>query len=775
MTRRHGRGSEPDSMIRVRALARTGACVLLTFGLSAEFATGQVAPDTFVDSAARPLFEAAQTNWRSVDESVVRYTALIQQRIAASIPTPLKDRIIYRNETAVRAFWDQDYDAVVQVLGTRSQYPGRSIAVRDGDLDWLDDLPFDEPFEPGGERLLFGITDEDEGAFGADQEDGYWVAHPLAPGADSLYRYESGDTLTLSLPDGRRLLIVQLDVLPRIADVHRITGSLWIEPESGALVRAVYRLSRQFDAMRDIVELQEEEEAGSFKYVPGLFKPWTFDLTMVAVDYALWDFEVWLPRSMRMEGEVRAGILKMPVSMDISYQMESVTSRSDLAQPETAAQLGLEERHFDSRAEAMAFIAQLLSEEDGIEYETADGEDFQRDRGSLMIVPEERSTVATSPYLPPPIWEDAIGFPSDDQLEEYVNTLARLPAPTVQGVPWRLNWGWARQDLIPYNRVEGPAAGGRFQARLGGPHTFEASGFFGLMDLDPKVRFDFERSSVRRRLRLGVYRELTTTDPRGGYLEFGNSVNALLFGRDDGEYYRAMGADFTWRPPVGARESFEFRAYGERQEAVSSEIGFALFHTFDSSWGFRPNILADEVEEVGAELRLSPWWGGDPFRAQFGLELYGQRARWRTTFTTAETDYARASAILRLAVPLVYPTWRLGIEAGGGTTWGDAPLQRSWFLGGASTLRGYAASTLMGSSFARGRVELVRTLDVGSVSIFGDVGWAGPRSDFDASDLLYGIGVGGGVLDGLIRMDLSHGLNGMAKQFRIELYLDALL
>ena len=57
-----------------------------------------------------------------------------------------------------------------------------------------------------------------------------------------------------------------------------------------------------------------------------------------------------------------------------------------------------------------------------------------------------------------------------------------------------------------------------------------------------------------------------------------------------------------------------------------------------------------------------------PLQTQVGLELYGQAARWRTTHTTAETDYARASAILRVAVPLVHPTWRLGIEAGGGTT-----------------------------------------------------------------------------------------------------------
>ena len=61
------------------------------------------------------------------------------------------------------------------------------------------------------------------------------------------------------------------------------------------------------------------------------------------------------------------------------------------------------------------------------------------------------------------------------------------------------------------------------------------------------------------------------------------------------------------------------------------------------------------------------------------------------------------------------------------------------------------------------------------MSVFGDAGWAGPRDAFDADDLLYGVGVGGSLLDGLFRMDLSHGLNGPAKQFRIDLYLDAIL
>jgi hemolysin activation/secretion protein len=130
---------------------------------------------------------------------------------------------------------------------------------------------------------------------------------------------------------------------------------------------------------------------------------------------------------------------------------------------------------------------------------------------------------------------------------------------------------------------------------------------------------------------------------------------------------------------------------------------------------------------------------------------------------------------VRVAVPLVYPTWRLGVEVGGGTTWGDAPIQRNWFLGGASSLRGYPASSAAGSSFARGRVEVARTFDVGTVSFFGDVGWAGFRTAFDVDDMLYGVGVGGSALDGLLRMDLSHGLRGPAKQFRVDLYLDALL
>ena len=770
-------------------------------GLSAQ-APGQVsalppAPDAFLDPTAGDLWRAARANWQAIDSSVVRYTAVIKQRIAAGLRTPLKDRTLYRNESAVRAFWDRDHDALLQVLGTRAQHPGRESREMGGALAWMDDLTIDSPFAPGGDRLLFAMGGNRERDPQDPDEADIWFHHPLGAGADTVYRYRSGDTLTLSLPDGRRLRTVQLDVLPRIADSRRITGTLWIEPESGALVRGVYRLSRDLDIMRDIDEVRAENEAGEFRMVPGILKPWTFAMTLVAIDYSLWDFRVWLPRSMRVEGEVGIGIMKMPIAFDLAYGIESVTTVEDLAQGPDPA---LGERRFESREEAMGFLAQLMTDPDGVRYSPAPtvaraqgltdpdvatgdpGETMARTsmrRTSRYLIPEDPSILETSPHLPPPIWERAPGFASEDELADMVRTLANLPPVPVQGIPWDLNWGWARHDLLRYNRVEGPAMGGRFEAQLGtflGPLDFQASAFFGFADLEPKGRLSMERGTVLRRVALGGYRELTPTDLQGRYLGLGNSLNAFLFGRDDGEYYLATGADLLWRPPKAARPSYSVRIYGERQDAVLNKTDFALFRAFDGDGTFRPNMEAQRVEEVGGEITVAPWWGPDPLASQVGLELYGQGGAWRHPDSTATEEYVRASAVLRLAVPLASARWRLGMEAGGGTTWGDSPAQRSWFMGGPMSLRGYPASVRSGSTFVRGRLEVARTYPQAvTLSWFGDVGWAGVREDLGAARPLYGVGMGASLLDGLIRLDLSHGLRGPEKRFRVDLYLDALL
>jgi hypothetical protein len=761
---------------RPNDFTRTGFLPVLVLSLLAPGGLGAQEPDAFLDPTAESLFRAAQNSWSSIDSSVVRYTALIKQRIGAGIRTPLKDRTIYRNESAVRVFWDRDHDALVQVLGARAQHPGREQAKSEGEIGWLEELAIDSPFEPGGDRLLFGLFNEQDQDQITDPNNEFWIAHPLAQGADSLYQYQSGDTLTLSLPDGRRLQAVQLDVLPRVADVHRLSGTLWIEAEEGALVRAVYRLSREVDVIRDIPEVREEDERGEFDQVPGVLKPWTFSMNLVAIDYSLWEFEVWLPRSMRVEGEVGVGILKMPISFDLSYQIEAVTT---LAEFDSEPDPDLEERHFDTREEAMAFLAQLLTDEDGVPYKPV--EDVTRTSGgrtSRFLIPEDESLIENSRHLPPPIWEDAPGFASEDELKDMFSDLADLPPIPMEDTPWDMNWGWARHDLLRYNRVEGPAVGGRFNSTFGsfmGPIDLKATGFFGFGDLEPKGRLDLEHSGVTRRIALGGYRELVPTDPNGRHLGLGNSLFALLFGRDDGEYFMAAGGDLVWRSPEGARETFRFRGYAERQDPVYRNTEFALVHAFDDDWDFRPNVEAQVVEEVGAELHLKPWWGTDPAAPQVGLELYGHAATWRTPDSTATNPFGRVSATLRVAMPVVDPSWRIGTELGAGTSWGDAPVQRNWFMGGPTTLRGYEASVLSGKSFGRARLEVAKVYTQAfTLSAFGDAGWAGNWDDFVGGDVLYAVGLGGSLLDGLVRLDFSHGLTGPSR-FRVDFYLDAIL
>lgn len=732
----------------------------------------------YEDETARELHAAAQRRWQELDESVARYSALIRQRMAVRLRAPLRDRIIYRNETAVRSFWQREHEAVTQVLGTRSAYPGRATEVRSGELDfdWLADLPFEEPFEPGGDHLFFGTMNVEAEAAPED-DDGYRIAHPLAHGADSLYRFASGDTLTLSFPGGERLRAIRLDVTARQADARRISGALWIDPESGALVRAVYRLSRTFDAMRDDPEVRSAEESGAFRFVPGLLRPWTFDLSFVAVDYSLWEFRAWLPRRMRIDAHLRAGILNFPVSMETSYEIESVAMTDATYDDAVAARPGtdaspLEHVHFESREEALSFIARILGEGEGVAYESTSS----RIDGMRLIAPVERELVAKSPHLPPPIWLDSAGFFSERELETITGLLNAAPLEAQVGAS-SFAWGWGGHDLLRYNRVEGPAVGVRAEFALPKGFRARASGFLGIADLRPKARLDLVRSSLLRSVQLSAFHELRSTESRARHLGLGNSLNALLWGRDGGQYYRATGAGLTWRPPPLARASYSFSVYAERQSAAANSASFSVLHAFDSGWDFPANLVADTADEWGAELRLAPLWGHDPGGSRLDAELFGRAALWRAPDSGGDPIfYRQASARITAVLPVAGDAWRrwsLVLEAAAGTTWGDAPVQRSWFLGGMRTLRGYPPSVQRGLSFARGRLEVARTYDVASLIAFGDAGWAGDRDGFEVDGLLYGAGVGGSLLDGLLRLDLSRGLTGGEGGFRVEAYLDA--
>jgi hypothetical protein len=720
-----------------------------------------------MDPVAGTLHRAARAAWDRLDAQVLRYTALVRQRFAVALRTPLKDRTLYRAESARRVFWDRDRDPLVQVLAHREQTPAG--VEEEVDVSGM----FDDAFDPAGDRLLFGATDREEEGWGEPEDDDFYVRHPLAPGSAAAYRFRSGDTLTLSLPDGRRVQAVELQVIPRVDEVHRIRGSLWIEPESGALVRAVYRLADTFDAFRDIPDLREEED-DDLRFVPGLFKPFTFELRMVAVDYALWDFGVWLPRSMRMEGVAGAGILKAPATMEIAYRMESVLTEADRDREATGeAPAGVvEEVHFETRAEAMAFLAELASRE-GVPFRVARDDGGGADPHARYLVPRDPEQLRESPALPPPIWEDAPGFLAEREVDELMDLLGDVPTPERTQSRWMAHWGLQRPGLVRYNRVEALAVGARLQGRVGspvGPLDVVAEPFVAVGGPAVRGRVAVERSSVKRTVALGVYHELRSLWPRERNLGPGNSLNALLWGRDDGEYFDASGVEVVWTPPPEVRESRRVRLYVERHHDVDRTTDFTLAHAFDDGWAFRPTVEAEVDDEVGLEAVVRPWWGRDPLAAQGGVTLYAQAA------ARDEGDgYGRARILGMGSVPLPVGdrSVRLGAEVEVGQGWGDVPVQRQWVLGGPRTLRGYPASVAGGEAFARARVGLSRQVGPTSLSLFGDGGWAGDDlGDARSHEARYSVGVGVGLLDGLIRLDLARGLDAPVGT-RLDLYLDA--
>lgn len=765
-------------------IAAAAAAVTVPDGAHAQRST---TPPTAADSAAAfsdpgaaQLFGRARVARKRTDHSILSYTATVRSRMAAGMRMPLKDRTLIRQESAARVRWSRYAPHVVEILASRQQTPG-GVEVPDG----LSGLAVDELFDPSDDRLYFGLggsrrdsvraaaraeeraaadtvaaesdpdsldraARRDDASVGDEDDDDsndgveFWIEHPLGDIAERHYRYTSGDTLTVRLQDGSEVRVIELRIAPRRDDPHTVRGTLWIDAASGALVQAAFRLARTVDILRDF-QWSDEDDLEDIGKVPGFLKPFEFDVSLVTVEYSLWEMQHWLPRTMRLEGMARAGVLKFPASFDVGYDMMDVVVEGDSASEITAAH---------------ETAAEWTASQDSVRTfdRKQQGHDF------IVISPRDTMQLLESDMLPPPVWSDAPGFATRNELEELSDRLASLGGATHTETPPRFGWGLGEPDMVRYNRVESISVGARGAVGLS---AVELSGSvrIGAADLHPNVELLARRETMRRTLELRGYHELTTVDFSRDALGLGNSLAALLFGQDAGEYYRASGASLTWAPPSSRRRWWDISGYAEYQNDVERNTHVSLPRIWNDSV-FRSNIVAAEAMQYGGFLQVRPWRGTDPLRAQFGMELTLQGE-------TGDYDLGRGSIALRGAVPLT-PRIRVGAEAAVGSSVGDVTPQRLFYLGGAQTLRGYAPSTVIGSSMARGRLEIGRTSSWGAYALFSDWGWAGDREDIRNANQRWSVGAGMSMLDGLVRLDLAHGLRA-PRGWRLDLHVDAIM
>src|ERR671924_346868 len=98
---------------------------------------------------------------------------------------------------------------------------------------------------------------------------------PLADSAEAYYRYDTGDTISYSLPEGRTIRIVEINVVAREPAFDLILGSIWFDLASAQVVRAAYRPAAPFDIKKFVEEEEGEEE---FDDVPRAVRPLIFPM-----------------------------------------------------------------------------------------------------------------------------------------------------------------------------------------------------------------------------------------------------------------------------------------------------------------------------------------------------------------------------------------------------------------------------------------------------------------------------------------------------------------
>ena len=289
--------------------------------------------------------------------------------------------------------------------------------------------------------------------------------------------------------------------------------------------------------------------------------------------------------------------------------------------------------------------------------------------------------------------------------------------------------------------------------------SWRAAGRIGHADLEPNVDLRLTRGDATRGIALAAYRRLAVVDDWGAPLGLGNSVNALLFGRDEGFYYRAAGIEL-----LGVLGPVEWRLFGERQRTARVETQFSLPHVINGL-RFRENVIATRADLAGASLRVPFSLGLDPQALRLSGALRAEGA-------TGDLEFARAAADLMMTRTL---PWRLAgaLTMSGGTTTGDVPPQRLWYLGGTHTVRGHSIGTSVGDAYWLGRAELSTDRLAFRPVVFFDAGWAGSRDDWShPGKPMLGAGLGWSVFEGLVRFDLAKGIRPN-RGVRASLYLDA--
>ena len=833
---------QPDSSARDSASTRRVRRIPLT---------PELERSAFRDPSAWTLLLRARAARLAQDSALRSYDAKSYMRVSVGLGVRRfgPERLLFRAEQAARVRWARESGVWVETTGRRAVVP-----MGGADIDMSPATPI--PYFPGREALWFPSEELRKVREEVNEAD---LIHPLAKGAEAYYKYATGDSVAIRLPDGRAISLRELRITARRPEWRAFVGSFWFDVDQGSLVRAAYRMAADVDiwrevneeTRREIAELERkaatdtgkaaraarehaqrhrDEQGIGAKIAQGMFSPMRARISAITVEYGLYEGRFWLPKQNVLEGDMVATFMRLPVRYEESYRYNSVNGTEPVPRVPVVGEQGLtaEDTVFygegsinigdskrpkqdtsaaarriredsilgyrSKRADSLVALADSLQRADGDSTRIANLR--MRARNNRVIartitrrreqcatdstyfagirsvygvarmairLPCDTAGLAQSPDLPASIFgKDDVMFSSAERDE------------LLAGLDFSLQPGWGPQrpafhtglDMMRYNRIEGFSLGGSVTSVLGLGYTAQGIARFGTSDRVFNGELSLSRSNGRSDVRLAAFHRLSVAnDDWGNPLSFGASLANVLYARDEGFYYRSWGAELGGTrdapgPLGGAR--MRWRLFGERHYSagVAPNLQFSL-GKYVGNAAFGENIPANQLVSVGASTELARSFGINPRGVRFDAHSRLEGAMTDRSDSLATTGYGRLVLDGTLSRPL--GGFGFALTTAAGSSLGDLPIQRAFYIGGLHTVRGQFARPTgagrVGDTFWLGRAEIARSAMTFRPVLYYDIGWAGARSELSKMGRpLSGAGAGLSFLDGLMRIDVSRGI-----------------
>ena len=323
--------------------------------------TPELEHSAFADDRARALLTRARRARMTQDSALRAYDARSYLRISVGMRIARlgPERLLFRTEHSGRVRWTRPSGVWIETTGRRSLVPMGSA-----DVDMSEATPV--PYFPGREALWMPSDGLRVAREEVNEND---LLHPLAKGAEAYYRYKSGDSLQIRLPDGRQIQLRELEITARRPEWRAFVGSFWFDIDRGSLVRAAYRAAAEIDMWQEIgeegrrqigeLERQLQTDTGQVavetrkriesirgegrgvNIASAFLSPMKARITGITVEYGLYEGRFWLPKLNVFEGEGQAAFVRIPIRYEESYRYSSVNGDEQLAVVPTVGDPGI--------------------------------------------------------------------------------------------------------------------------------------------------------------------------------------------------------------------------------------------------------------------------------------------------------------------------------------------------------------------------------------------------------------------------------------------------